>query len=166
MKKGKTSKIQGLNCAKVVYGTVDSVKLKSIYLNIQTWVEPIYECENWTRTVLNMSRAIKHAVYESVDRKLFEEKFIVDLDLRSSGISLGKKSFMNLEVNFYLIEDNKDFTRVIFLDIFYFDVNKDDLNRLGEYKFSKNKIKFRITSFEWMFNIECMSCCFNEIRFR
>ncbi len=109
MKKGKTSKIQGLNCAKVVYGTVDSVKLKSIYLNIQTWVEPIYECENWTRTVLNMSRAIKHAVYESVDRKLFEEKFIVDLDLRSSGISLGKKSFMNLEVNFYLIQDNKDF---------------------------------------------------------
>jgi len=109
MKKGKTSHIHGFNFAKVTYGTVDSVNLKSIYLNIQTWVEPIKECDNWTRTVLNMSRAIKHSVYESVNTDLFDNKFIVDLDLRSSGISEGKKSFMNLEVNFYLIPDDVDF---------------------------------------------------------
>ena len=109
MKKGKTSKIQTHNFAKISYGTVDSVELKSIYLSIQTWVEPIDEYENWNRIVLNMSRAIKHATFDSVDRKLFEEKFIVDLDLRSSGISLGKKSFMNLEINFYLIKDGVNF---------------------------------------------------------
>jgi hypothetical protein len=40
MKKGKTSKIQGFKLAKVIYGTVDSVNFKSLYLNIQTWVEP------------------------------------------------------------------------------------------------------------------------------
>ena len=40
MKKGKTSKIQGFKTAKVLYGTVDSMELKSIYLNIQTWAEP------------------------------------------------------------------------------------------------------------------------------
>jgi hypothetical protein len=56
-----------------------------------------------------MSRAIKHSVYESVDTDLFDNKFIVDLDLRSSGISEGKKSFMNLEINFYLIPDDEDF---------------------------------------------------------
>ena len=109
MKKGKTSHIHGFNFAKVTYGTVDSVKLKSIYLNIQTWVEPIKECENWTRTVLNMSRAIKHSVYESNDTEIFDNKYIVDLDLRSSGISEGKKSFMNLEINFYLIDEDTDF---------------------------------------------------------
>ncbi len=109
MKKGKTSKIQTTNFAKITYGTVDSVKLKSIYLNIQTWVEPTDEYENWNRVVLNMSRAIKHATLDSVNKSLFEEKFIVDLDLRSSGISLGKKSFMNLEINFYLIKDDMDF---------------------------------------------------------
>jgi len=141
MKKGKTSKIQGLNCAKVVYGTVDSVKLKSIYLNIQTWVEPIYECENWTRTVLNMSRAIKHAVYESVDRKLFEEKFIVDLDLRSSGISLGKKSFMNLEVNFYLIEDNKDFKSKDIRD----SIKKISNNIFNEVFYNNEYFRFYLT---------------------
>jgi hypothetical protein len=109
MKKGKTSHIHGFNTAKVVYGTVDSVNFKSLYLNIQTWVEPTTECENWTRTVLNMSRAIKHSVYESLDKELFDDKFIVDLDLRSSGLNQGKKSFMNLEINFFLNHEGHDF---------------------------------------------------------
>jgi hypothetical protein len=109
MKKGKTSLLHGFKTAKIVYGTVDSITLKSLYLNIQTWVEPIYECDNWTRTVLNLSRSIKHSIYESINKKIFNEKFIVDLDLRSSGLNLNKKSFMNLEINFYLIDDELDF---------------------------------------------------------
>ena len=109
MKKGKTSQLTGFKTAKVVYGTVDSVNLKSLYLNIQTWVEPIYESDNWSRTVLNLSGGVKHSVYESLNNKIFDTKFIVDLDLRSSGLNLNKKSFMNLEVNFYVIEENLDF---------------------------------------------------------
>jgi hypothetical protein len=109
MKKGKTSFLQGFKTAKIVYGTVDSINLKSLYLNIQTWVEPIYECDNWTRTVLNLSRSIKHSIYESINKQIFDEKFIVDLDLRSSGLNLNKKSFMNLEINFYIIQENLDF---------------------------------------------------------
>lgn len=109
MKKGKTSQLTGFKTAKVVYGTVDSVNLKSLYLNIQTWVEPIYESDNWSRTVLNLSRGVKHSVYESLNNKIFDTKFIVDLDLRSSGLNLSKKSFMNLEINFYVIEENLDF---------------------------------------------------------
>jgi hypothetical protein len=109
MKKGKTSFLQGFKTAKIVYGTVDSINLKSLYLNIQTWVEPIYECDNWTRTVLNLSRSIKHSIYESINKQIFDEKFIVDLDLRSSGLNLNKKSFMNLEINFYLSQEDLDF---------------------------------------------------------
>jgi hypothetical protein len=109
MKKGKTSFLQGFKTAKIVYGTVDSINLKSLYLNIQTWVEPIYECDNWTRTVLNLSRSIKHSIYESINKQIFNDKFIVDLDLRSSGLNLNKKSFMNLEINFYLSEEDLDF---------------------------------------------------------
>lgn len=109
MKKGKTSNITGFKTAKIVYGTVDSVELKSLYLNIQTWVEPIVDCDNWNRTVLNLSRAIKHSIYDSLDKKIFDTKYIVDLDLRSSGLKYGKKSFMNLEINFYIIQPNLDF---------------------------------------------------------
>ena len=109
MKKGKTSKIQGFNTSKIVYGTVDSINFKSLYLNLQTWVEPINEPENWTRVVLNLSRAVKHSVYETLDKELFDDSFIVDLDLRSSGLTLGKKSFMNLEINFFLNVEDFDF---------------------------------------------------------
>ena len=109
MKKGKTSKIIGFKNTKVTYGTVDSFELKSIYLNIQTWVEPHKDSDNWNRVVLNLSRSIKHTVLRSLDQKFFKENFIVDLDLRHSGISLGKKSFLNLEVNLFTNIDNLDF---------------------------------------------------------
>jgi hypothetical protein len=129
MKKGKTAKINGFRTSKVSYGTVDSKEFKSLYLNIQTWVEPKMEVENWTRLVLNMNRAVKHSVYNNLDKKLFDEKFIVDLDLRTSGLQLKKKSFMNLEINLYLIDEIdfkstklkkslKDLTKEIYNEVF------------------------------------------------
>ena len=105
MKKGKTAKLTGFRTSKIHYGTVDSKEFKSLYLNIQTWVEPKTEVENWTRVVLNLTRAVKHSIYENIEKDLFDNKFIVDLDLRTSGLQLKKKSFMNLEINLYLIED-------------------------------------------------------------
>lgn len=109
MKKGKTSHITGFKTTKVHYGTVDSINLKSLYLNIQTWVEPTIISDNWQRIVLNLSRAIKHTLYEILDRSVFQDNFIVDLDLRSSGLTLKKKSFMNLEINLYVKNQEIDF---------------------------------------------------------
>jgi predicted protein tyrosine phosphatase len=144
MKKGKTSKIQGFKTAKVLFGTVDSVNLKSIYLNIQTWVEPKKDVENWSRVVLNLSRSIKHSIYDKVKNSFFDDKFIVDLDLRSSGLSLNKKSFMNLEINFFF-KDNisltfkdteiKDFLKNITTKIF-----QDNLKNNQYFKFYLSKI--------------------------
>ena len=132
MKKGKTSFLQGFKTAKIVYGTVDSINLKSLYLNIQTWVEPIYECDNWTRTVLNLSRSVKHSIYESINKQIFDEKFIVDLDLRSSGLNLNKKSFMNLEINFYIIKEDLDFKS---------EEIKQSLQQITEQIFNDNFLK-------------------------
>ncbi len=101
MKKGKSVKLNLYNPIKSVYGTVDSKNLKSLYINIQSWVTPKFEHNNWNRVVCNLSRDIKHSVYNSINTELFKEQSIVDLDLRTSGISHGKKSFLNLEVNLY-----------------------------------------------------------------
>ena len=109
MKKGKTCKINGFRTFKSQYGTIDSQILKSIYLNIQTWVEPHKDSDNWNRVVLNLSRSIKHTVLRSINQKLFKENFIVDLDLRPSGINLNKKSFLNLEVNLFTNIESLDF---------------------------------------------------------
>ena len=133
MKKGKTSKISGFKSAKIIYGTVDSFELKSIYLNIQTWVEPKKEVDNWNRVVLNLSRAIKHTIFHELNRKIFKEHFIVDLDLRASGIQMEKKSFLNLEVNFFLNEIDYDFKDSKLKEIFK-DLSKNIINQ----NFSKN----------------------------
>jgi hypothetical protein len=101
MKKGKSVKLNLYNPIKSVYGTVDSKNLKSVYINIQSWVTPKKEYNNWNRVVSNLGREIRHSVFESINQKLFQEKSIVDLDLRTSGISHGKKSFFNLEINLY-----------------------------------------------------------------
>ena len=108
MKKGKTSKIIGFPSAKITYGTVDSKNLKSLYLNLQSWVTPIDEYENWERIVSNFSKSIKNSVFEVIDTQIYKPKYIVDLDLRTSGIVYGKKSFMNLEVTLFL-EKELDF---------------------------------------------------------
>ena len=125
MKKGKTVKLNQYESIKTQYGTVDSKQLKSLYINIQTWVCPKREMENWERVVGGMSRNIKHSVYESINRELFAEKFIVDLDLRTSGIQVEKKSFMNLEINLFTNTDIdfksniiKDSVKVIVREIY------------------------------------------------
>jgi hypothetical protein len=115
MKKGKTIKINQYESLKTSYGTVDSKNLKSLYINLQTWVLPKDEYENWVRIVGNLSRDIKHSVYESLNGELFNENFIVDLDLRTSGIQVGKKSFMNLEITLFT-KNELDFKSTIVKD--------------------------------------------------
>ena len=104
MKKGKSVKLNLFNPIKSMYGTVDSKNLKSVFINIQSWVTPKQEMENWNRIVGNLSRQIKHSVLESNKSEIFLTKTIIDLDLRVSGISAGKKSFFNLEVNLFANE--------------------------------------------------------------
>lgn len=105
MKKGKSVKLNLFTPIKSMYGTVDSKNLKSIFINIQSWVTPIKETENWNRVVGNLNRQIKHSVFNSNNSNIFLEKTIIDLDLRVSGISTGKKSFFNLEVNLFTNEE-------------------------------------------------------------
>lgn len=57
----------------------------------------------------NIERALKtlksKVIKTKQNQKIFQENSIVDLDLRTSGISHGKKSFFNLEVNLFTISE-------------------------------------------------------------
>ena len=141
MKKGKSVKLNLYNPIKSVYGTVDSKNLKSVYINIQSWVTPKDDYENWNRIVGNLSREIKHSVFNSINSSIFQEKSIVDLDLRTSGISQGKKSFFNLEVNLYThsemdfkSQEIKDSVKKIVKNIF-----KNNINQNIYFEFSTTK---------------------------
>ncbi len=113
MKKGKTSKLNIFDDAKCHYGTVDSKELKSIYIVLQTWIEPLTEEENWIKITGLIKRQIQHTLIEVVDSQTFERKQIVDLDLRTSGIQKNKKSFLNLEITLFVHDKNLDFKSLL-----------------------------------------------------
>ena len=144
MKKGKSVKLNLFSPIKSVYGTVDSKNLKSLYINIQSWVSPKFDHDNWNRVVCNLNREIKHSVFNSIDNNLFKENSIVDLDLRTSGISHGKKSFFNLEVNLYTTKEF-DFK---FLESTVPYTDFIGLNR------------FNFTLFPFFIKIHCCQCLF------
>lgn len=143
MKKGKSSKLNIFENAKCSYGTVDAHKLKSIYITIQSWVEPTIESDNWNRINGNLNRNIKHNLLECVDPLIFETHNIVDLDLRTSGIQIGKKSFMNLEVTLF-VKEHMDFKSPILRDrvkTICKSIYQDELMSSKYFTLSKTKTK-------------------------
>ena len=144
MKKGKTSKLNLFDDAKCYYGTVDSKELKSIYLVLQTWVEPTDDFERWDRIIGEIKRQMLHTLLEVVDRTTFERKQIVDLDLRTSGIQKNKKSFLNLEITLFVNDKTTDFKSLILrskIKNILQAVYKDDLKNSKYFALSKTKMK-------------------------
>jgi type I site-specific restriction endonuclease len=148
MKKGKTSKLNIFDEAKCHYGTVDSKNLKSIYIVLQTWVEPITEQDNWNKITGELKRQILHTLLEVAEPTTFEKKYIVDLDLRTSGIQKNKKSFLNLEITLFIHNQVTDFKSLILrskIKKILQAIYKDDLQNSKYFTLSKTKTKETIT---------------------
>jgi hypothetical protein len=144
MKKGKTSKLNIFDDAKCQYGTVDSKNFKSLYIVLQTWVEPIKDQDNWNRVTGEIKRQILHTLLEVAEPTTFEKKYIVDLDLRTSGIQKNKKSFLNLEITLFLSNQNIDFKSIMLrskIKNILQSIYKDDLKNSKYFTLSKTKIK-------------------------
>ena len=144
MKKGKTSKLNVFDDAKCHYGTVDSKELKSIYIVLQTWVEPKSEEDNWIKITGLIKRQILHTLLEVVDSSTFERKQIVDLDLRTSGIQKNKKSFLNLEITLFVHDKTTDFKSIMLRSKIKKIINSiyfDDLKNSKYFTLSKTKTK-------------------------
>jgi hypothetical protein len=144
MKKGKTSKLNVFDDAKCHYGTVDSKELKSIYIVLQTWVEPINDEENWNRITGIIKRQIQHTLLEVVDPLTFERKQIVDLDLRTSGIQKNKKSFLNLELTLFIHEKTINFKSILLrskIKRIVSSIYYDDLKNSKYFTLNKTKTK-------------------------
>lgn len=144
MKKGKTSKLNIFDDAKCHYGTVDSKELKSIYVVLQTWVEPINDEENWGKITGLIKRQILHTLLEVLDFSTFERKQIVDLDLRTSGIQKNKRSFLNLEMTLFIHDKNIDFKSLILrskIKKIISSIYHDDLKKSKYFILSKTKSK-------------------------
>ena len=101
MKTGKYIPLGIYNNVKIGYGTVDFKNLKTIYLKLNSWVQPENDTEDYNQTILKTRRKIKEYIYNLKDSN-FKDQCIVDLDIRTKGIKLEKRSFMNLEITLYV----------------------------------------------------------------
>ena len=68
MKKGKSVKLNLYSPIKSVYGTVDSKNLKSIYINVQSWVKPKKYSDNWERVVSLFHKKVKNFINDILNQ--------------------------------------------------------------------------------------------------
>jgi hypothetical protein len=86
----------------VGYGTVDFKNLKTVYIKLNAWVKPDSEESNFDKIISKSRREIKELIRISDLNDLFKKESIVDLDIRTKGIKLNKRSFMNLEITLFV----------------------------------------------------------------
>ena len=102
-KKGKQLMVKNYTNYNIVTGTVDNKNPKALYVTISAWGDPLNKEEfNYGSVIKNITKRIKRELHNRLDADLFNvERSIVDFDMRESGISYGKRSYMNCEITFY-----------------------------------------------------------------
>ena len=133
MKTGKFIALGTCDNVKVGYGTVDHKDLKTIYIKLNSWLAPENEDEEFDNIISKTKRSIKLRIY-NLHSDLFKKEAIVDLDVRTKGIKLGKKSFLNLEITLFTqkpfdirSEETKNFVGELCKDIIKSDLDNEIL---------------------------------------
>jgi hypothetical protein len=109
--RGKELKLNILTNQKVNFGTINSKLPKSVYVEIKGWVAPVSNNPdiNYNQIVRKLNKEIKSELFKILDSEVFNPNvYIVDLDLRDSGIQYGKRSFYNCEITLYQNNQIKD----------------------------------------------------------
>ena len=101
MKTGKFIPLGYYENVKIGYGTVDYKNLKTIYIKLNSWLLPESDTDDFDLIIARTRREIKTYLYY-LENEFFKKENIVDLDVRTKGIKLEKKSFMNLEITLFV----------------------------------------------------------------
>tara|TARA_Y100000389_G_scaffold204976_1_gene261503 strand:- start:4596 stop:5033 length:438 start_codon:yes stop_codon:yes gene_type:complete len=103
MKRGKEISLNVPYEYNVISGTVDNKNPKSIYIQISAWGKPRTDREGEYDSILKQkSKRVKKKLFEVLgEDKFYRDRSIVDFNMASSGISLGKRSFMSVEMTLF-----------------------------------------------------------------
>jgi len=109
VKKGKQMKLEMFDNYKVNIGTVDNKTPKSLYVTISAWGTPInLNDDNYSIAIKKLNKDIKKKVYEILPKNLFDgNRSIIDFEIKESGISNEKRSYMNCEITLYKLNNFK-----------------------------------------------------------
>ena len=139
MKTGKFITLGFCNNVKIGYGTVDYKNLKTIYIKLNSWIEP-ENCVKFNESLSKSKRKIKLRIRE-LNTDFFKKDSIVDLDVKTKGMKLGKRSFLNLEITLFTqkIFDIKEKKIKTLIKNLIEDIIKSDLEDKNLFNFHKNK---------------------------
>lgn len=142
MKIGKYIPLGDYKEVKIGYGTVDFKNLKTIYLKFNAWVEPNNEELDFDKTILVARKSLKDLIRSYDFNGLFKKECIVDLDIRTKGIKMNKRSFMNLEITLFVdtFFDVKSQTTKTMLKNFIHNSIDGCLTDKSLFNFNKSKI--------------------------
>ena len=104
MKLGKELKLDLLNNFKTKIGTVNNKESKSLYINLSAWGELNNHNEelNYDTILSALRKKIKQNLNSILNKEFFyNDKYIVDLDMRTSGFNPNKRSFMSCEITLF-----------------------------------------------------------------
>ena len=103
-------------------------------------MEPDESCDNYDSIVRTSRNNIKKLIY-NLGMGLFRPESIVDLDIRTKGITKEKRSFMNIEITLYVLEqiNIKDKTLKNDLDNLLKEIVDSCLDNKLLYNFHKKK---------------------------
>jgi hypothetical protein len=104
MKLGKEIKLDLLPNYKTKVGTVNNKQSNSIYINLSAWgeINDVGNDTNYDSVVSGLRKKIKQNLNNNLNEELFHNtKYIVDLDMRTSGFVSTKRSFMSCEITLY-----------------------------------------------------------------
>lgn len=92
----------------VAYGSVDKNNPKTIYIKFSAWANTIDFDEDleYKTVIRKLSKEIKRHIYFNLNKDLFNQDMtMVDMDMRESGITDNKSSFMSCEVTLYQVNN-------------------------------------------------------------
>lgn len=125
---------------KIGYGTINHKELKTIYLSLNSWLEPHESCDDYDRIVRTARNKVKKLIF-TLGYDLFRPESIVDLDVRTKGITKEKRSFMNIEITLYTLKQinirDKELKR--HMDILLKEIVDTCLNDEMLFNFNKKK---------------------------
>jgi hypothetical protein len=140
MKNGKFINLGYHEDIKIGFGTIDFKNLKTIYIKFNSWLLPSDVADDFETIISQTRRQIKEII-RNKKNNFFRPQSIVDLDIKTKGIKLNKKSFMNLEITLYTYShiDIKDKLVKEYVKSLCFDVIDLGLVNKNLFNFYKTK---------------------------
>jgi hypothetical protein len=140
MKIGKYIPLGEYKNVKIGYGTVDCKNFKTVYLKLNSWVQPNDEDYNFESLLIKSRKKIKNYISDLSDDR-FKSQCIVDLDVKTKGIKLEKRSFMNLEITLFINNqfDVKHKEIKEHIQKIIYNIIDDSLTNKNLFNFYKNK---------------------------